>query len=88
LLYLDIVPVTRAEDKPVLAGPGPVIEYALKMVQWTIFDCIEFSEAVRFIDVQSDLAFLLMHLSWQLDRDEPLSEAEQHYAHRGGDHEQ
>lgn len=33
-LYLDIVPVTGTEDKPMFLGSGPVIEYALKMVQF------------------------------------------------------
>ena len=33
-LYLDVVPITGTAEAPVLAGDGPVIEYALKMRQF------------------------------------------------------
>lgn len=33
-LYLEVVPVTGSPDNPELGGAGPVIEYAVKMVQF------------------------------------------------------
>ena len=30
-LYLEVVPITGTEDEPVIGGPGPAIEYAVKM---------------------------------------------------------
>lgn len=33
-LYLDVVPVTGSRDAPALGGPGPAIEYAVKMRQF------------------------------------------------------
>ncbi len=30
-LYLDVVPITGSVDAPVLGGPGPAVEYAVKM---------------------------------------------------------
>ena len=33
-LYIDVVSITGTKDAPVLNGPGPVIEYAVKMKQF------------------------------------------------------
>jgi aminoglycoside phosphotransferase family enzyme/predicted kinase len=34
-LYLDVVPITGSVDSPVLGGSGPVIEYAVKMREFS-----------------------------------------------------
>jgi hypothetical protein len=33
-LYLEVVPVTDSEQYPIIGGDGPVLEYAVKMVQF------------------------------------------------------
>ena len=35
-LYLEVVPITGSEKYPVIGGDGPVLEYAVKMVQFPV----------------------------------------------------
>ena len=52
----------------------------------TVFDCIEFSESLRWIDTANDLAFLLMDLESR-DRNAMAYRVLNHYLEHSGDYE-
>jgi aminoglycoside phosphotransferase family enzyme/predicted kinase len=51
-----------------------------------VFDCIEFSESLRWIDVMNDVAFIAMDLQFR-DRPDLAARLVDHYVEASGDHD-
>ncbi len=61
-LYLEVLPITGTEENPQINGTGPVIEYAIKMLEFSqnnLFDALlrnDALESAHIIDLAHELA--------------------------------
>jgi uncharacterized protein len=70
-LYLDVVPITHAEGHPHVGGPGPVVEYAVRMKQFDADD--ELSALLERNNVSLDQVTALAELLARFHREAPVA---------------